>query len=79
MPVVSMSKMEFDRLEVLLGVQSGRLRVADVCELLSLKRRQVFRLLAGLKHGSAALTALSASFRYSNPYLPAPGDFWIRQ
>ena len=39
MPVVSMSKKEFDRLEVLLGVQSGRLRVADAYELLSLKRR----------------------------------------
>jgi len=39
-----MSKKEFDRLEVLLGVQSGRLRVADACELLSLKRRQVARL-----------------------------------
>ena len=34
-----MSKKESDRLEVLLGVQSGRLRVADACELLSLKRR----------------------------------------
>jgi DNA-binding IclR family transcriptional regulator len=51
---VSMSKKEFDRLEVLLGVQFGRLRVADACELLNLKRRQVFRLLAGLKHGGAA-------------------------
>ena len=51
MAVVSMSKKEFDRLEVLLGVRSGRLRVADACELLGLKRRQVFRLLAGLKHG----------------------------
>ena len=40
MPVVSMSKKEFDRLEVLLGVQCGRLRVVDVCELLSLKRRR---------------------------------------
>jgi DNA-binding IclR family transcriptional regulator len=49
-----MSKKEFDRLEVLLGVQSARLRVADACKLLSLKRRQVFRLLAGLKHGGAA-------------------------
>jgi hypothetical protein len=28
-PVVSMSKKEFDRLEVLLGIQSGRLRVAN--------------------------------------------------
>jgi hypothetical protein len=32
MPVVSMSKKEFDRLEVLLGVRSGRLRVADACQ-----------------------------------------------
>src|SRR4051794_4011170 len=54
MSVVSMSKKEFDRLENLLGVRSGRLRVADACELLGLKRRQVFRLLAGLKHGGAA-------------------------
>jgi hypothetical protein len=53
-PVVSMSKKEFDRIEVLLGIRSGRLRVADACELLNLKRRQVFRLLAGLKHGGAA-------------------------
>ena len=37
MPVLSMSEKEFDRLEVLLGVQSGRLRVADASELLSLK------------------------------------------
>jgi hypothetical protein len=37
-----MSKKEFDRLAVLMRVQSGRLRVADACEILSLKRRQVF-------------------------------------
>jgi len=60
-PVVSMSKKEFDRLEVLLSVQSGRQRVADACELLSLKRRQVFRLLAGLKHGGAASLARSGA------------------
>jgi hypothetical protein len=42
MPVVSMSKKEFDRLEVLLGVQSGRLRVADACDLLSLKWHRCF-------------------------------------
>jgi hypothetical protein len=41
--VVSMSKQEFSRLEVLLRVQSGRLRVADACELTGLRRRQVFR------------------------------------
>ena len=45
MATISMSKREFDRLEVLLGVQLGRLRVADVCTLTGLSRRQVFRLL----------------------------------
>jgi hypothetical protein len=44
-----MSKREFSRLEVLLQVQSGRLRVADACVLIGLRRRQVFRLLHGLK------------------------------
>jgi Winged helix-turn helix len=65
-----MSKKEFDRLEVLLGVQSGRLRVADACELLSLKRRQVFRLLAGLKHGGAASLVSKRRGRPSNNRLP---------
>jgi hypothetical protein len=67
---VSMSKKEFDRLEVLLGVQSGRLRVTDACALLSLKRRQVFRLLAGLKHGGAASLVSKRRGRPSNNRLP---------
>jgi hypothetical protein len=50
MTVLSMSKQEFNRLEVLLRVQSGRLRVVDACGLMGLHRRQVFRLLRGLKH-----------------------------
>src|SRR3982751_104367 len=70
MSVVSMSKKEFDRLEVLLGVRSGRLRVADACELLGLKRRQVFRLLAGLKHGGAASLLSKRRGRPSNNRLP---------
>src|SRR3954462_1579486 len=70
MPVVSMSKKEFDRLEVLLGGRSGRLRVADACELLSLKRRQVFRLLAGLKHGGTASLVSKRRGRPSNNRLP---------
>jgi hypothetical protein len=45
MAVVSMSKQEFSRLDVLLRVQSGRLRIADACALLDLRRRQLFRLL----------------------------------
>ena len=48
-----MSKQEFSRLEVLLRVQSGRLRVSDACVLIGLQRRQVFRLLRGLKQGGA--------------------------
>jgi hypothetical protein len=39
MAVVSMSKQEFGRLEVLLRVQSGRLRVSDACALIGLRRR----------------------------------------
>ena len=49
MAVVSMSKQEFSRLEVLLRVQSGQLRIRDACALIGLQRRQVFRLLRGLK------------------------------
>jgi hypothetical protein len=41
MTVVSMSKREFNRLDVLLRVQSGRLRIADACELIGVRRRQV--------------------------------------
>src|SRR4051794_4636089 len=70
MSVVSMSKKEFDPLEILLGVRSGRLRVADACELLGLKRRQVFRLLAGLKHGGAAGLVSKRRGRPSNNRLP---------
>ena len=53
MVIVSMSKLEFDRLEVLLDVQSGRLRVEDACTLIGLSRRQVFRLLQGLRDDGA--------------------------
>jgi len=40
---LSMSKQEFSRLDVLLRVQSGCLRVADACVLIGLQPRQVFR------------------------------------
>jgi hypothetical protein len=69
-PVVSMSKKEFDRLDVLMGVRSGRLRVADACELLGLKRRQVFRLPVGLKYGGAASLVSKRRGRPSNNRLP---------
>jgi hypothetical protein len=48
-----MSKQEFSRLDVLLRVQSGRLRVTDACVLIGLQRRQVFRLVRGLKQDGA--------------------------
>ena len=52
--VVSMSEKEFSRLGVLMDVEAGRLRVDDAAQLLMLKRRQVFRLLEGLRTDGAA-------------------------
>jgi Winged helix-turn helix len=53
MSVVSMRVREGERLAVLAEVRSGALRVSDACRLLSLKRRQVFRLLARVKQEGA--------------------------
>jgi Winged helix-turn helix len=69
--MVSMSKQEFSRLEVLLRVQSGRLRVADACELIGLHRRQVFRLLRGLKQDGAASLLSKRRGKPSNNRLPS--------
>jgi hypothetical protein len=41
--------LQYGRLDVLLRVQSGRLRVADACVLIGLRRRQAFRVLRNLK------------------------------
>src|SRR6202162_2902141 len=71
MAVVSMSKQEFSRLEVLLQVQSGRLRVADACTLIGLRRRQVFRLLRGLQQDGAASLLSKRRGKPSNHCLPA--------
>ena len=40
MTVVTMSKQEFSRLQVLLDVQSGQLRIEDAAQLIGLGRRQ---------------------------------------
>ena len=45
MTVVSMSAKEFSRLDVLMDLEARRMTVRDACDLLRLKRRQVFRLL----------------------------------
>ena len=65
-----MSKQEFGRLEVLLRVQSGGLRVADACELIGLHRRQVFRLLRGLKRDGAASLLSKAPRQTQQPSAP---------
>src|SRR6476469_9417626 len=66
-----MSKREFDRLSVLLGVQSGRLRIADACTLIGLERHQVFRLLRGLKEDGAVSLVSKRRGKPSNNRLPA--------
>ena len=71
MAVVSMSKQEFSRLDVLLRVQSGRLRVSDACVLIGLQRRQVFRLLRGLKQDGTTSLLSKRRGRPSNHRLPA--------
>src|SRR3954466_4689424 len=71
MAVLSMSKQEFSRLEVLLRVQSGWLRVADACALIGLHRRQVFRLLRNLKRDGATSLLSKRRGKASNHRLPA--------
>ena len=66
-----MSKQEFSRLEVLLHVQSGRLRIADACELIGVQRRQVFRLLRGLKQDGATSLLSKRRGKPSNNRLPS--------
>jgi hypothetical protein len=69
--VLSMSKQEFSRLDVLLRVQSGGLRVNDACVLIGLQRPQVFRLLRGLKQDGPASLLSKRRGRPSNHRLPA--------
>jgi Winged helix-turn helix len=69
--VVSMSKQEFSRLEALLRVQSGGLRVTDACALIGLRRRQVFRLLRGLKQDGATSLLSKHRGKPGNHRLPA--------
>src|SRR5690242_21773995 len=66
-----MSKQEFSRLDVLLRVQSGRLRVTDACVLIALQRRQVFRLLRSLKQDGATSLLSKRRGKPSNHRLPA--------
>ena len=71
MAVLSMSKQEFSRLEVLLRVQSGRLRISDACVLIGLQRRQLFRVLRELKQEGATSLVSKHRGKPSNHRLPA--------
>lgn len=70
MAVMSMSTEEFRRLEVLLGVRSGRLRIADASGLIGVGARQVLRLLRGLHDGGASSLISRRRGRPSNHQLP---------
>ena len=71
MTVVSMSEREFSRLDVLSDMDSGRIRVGEACDLLGLKRRQVFRLLRGLRDRGAVALVSTRRGQPSNNRLPA--------
>ena len=68
--VVSMSEAEFSRLNVLLEVQAKRLTVAEAASVLRLQRRQVFRLLRGLRQRGAASLASKRRGKPSNNRVP---------
>ena len=72
MAVMSMSAQEFSRLEVLLGVRSGRLRIADASRLIGVGRRQVLRLLRGWRRDGASSLISRRRGRPSNRRLPQP-------
>src|ERR1700686_2573111 len=68
-----MSMQEFSLFDVLLGGQSGRLRVSNSCGLIGLQRRQVFRLLRGLKQDGVTSLISKRRGKPSNHRLPAEG------
>ena len=70
MAVVSMSEQEFSRLDVLLDLAAGRLTVREVCAVLDLRRRQVFRLLAAFRAQGATALVSRRRGRPSNNRLP---------
>jgi hypothetical protein len=71
MTVVSMSTKEFARLDVLRDVETGRISIEDAGALMGLRRRQVFRLLAGYRRLGAVSLVSKRRGRPSNNHLPA--------
>jgi len=58
MTVITMSRMELSRLQILIGLADGRTRVDDAAALMGMGRRQVYRLLDAFRaHGADALVS----------------------
>jgi Winged helix-turn helix len=76
MAMVSMSSREFSRLEAMMQIEAGRMSVDEACSLVSLKRRQVFRLLSGFrKDGAASLVSRRRGKPGNNSLPPEVRDF----
>lgn len=71
MVVVSMSNREFSRLDVLLDLRAGRISADDAGAIMGLRRRQVFRLLAGFRADGAKSLVSKRRGKPSNNRLPA--------
>ena len=70
MAVVSMSDREFSRLDVLLDLRAGRISAEDAGAMMGLRRRQVFRLMAGFRKDGAKSLASKRRGKPSNNRLP---------
>jgi hypothetical protein len=76
MAMVSMSSREFSRLEAMMQIEAGRMSVDEACSLVSLKRRQMFRLLSGFrKDGAASLVSRRRGKPGNNCLPPEVRDF----
>ncbi len=70
MAVVSMTDREFSRLDVLLDLRAGRISAEDAGTMMGLRRRQVFRLLAGFRKDGARSLVSKRRGKPSNNRLP---------
>jgi hypothetical protein len=70
MAVSLMSKQEFSRLDVLLRVQSGGLRISDACVLIGLQRHQGVSFAARPQAGRARDLAFQTPRQIQQPSAP---------
>ena len=75
MGMVSMSSQEFSRLDVLIDLSAGRIKVEDAGRLLGLGRSQVFRLLRGFRvEGATSLISRRRGRPSNNKITPTVRD-----